>query len=323
MLPKLPGTPRDVSGRRGKPSGVRSQVSKVSAVKGVSEQHLYPIARDEDLFRSALMGHESTEYASIVAQHSATVLSELQRANNELRNNSSRMSESTAMTGDGVAALQSTSLELVDLLGRIKAEVRTHIDMTSSEEHRRLQQLETENAMLRKDLEESREEIERKAGVIQGLRDTLARRMIRTQVENELIKQEVRDAIEAAKLDLVKMQQNLHQSIETAVLNYQKPAYASALRSLQELTEASRQEVLRQSATLHTLVDSVGAGDPMEEVKTMHSNLPPHFRKQLATFSREQLLSLIDIFSFEEGIVDCVAKALYATNPNRTQQVFT
>jgi hypothetical protein len=138
-----------------------------------------------------------------------------------------------------------------------------------------------------------------------------------------MIKEEVREAIAQAKLDIEGMQRKLHSAIETAVLNYQNPNYATALRSLQDISEEARRKVLAQSVTLHTIIDGIGAKDPIEEIKTMHSNLPPLYRKQLSQFTKEQLLSIIDILSFEEGTVDVVGKALYAKDPNHTQSVFT
>lgn len=282
-----------------------------------------PIIRDEDLFRMALGSHESISFLWLTQQWKETLLNEQRLATIESKTKSNEVHLNSTETVLRLGALEGTLAEVAHLVAAIKTEVRTHIDVTSSSEHKRLQQLETENAMLKRDLAAAKEEIERKDSIVQGVRDTLSRRLIRTQLQNDMIKEEVREAIAQAKLDIEGMQRKLHSAIETAVLNYQNPNYATALRSLQDISEEARRKVLAQSVTLHTIIDGIGAKDPIEEIKTMHSNLPPLYRKQLSQFTKEQLLSIIDILSFEEGTVDVVGKALYAKDPNHTQSVFT
>ena len=93
---------------------------------------------------------------------------------------------------------------------------------------------------------------------------------------------------------------------------YNTPMFTSALRSLQETAAAAEKAVAEQTTLMHAAVDRIGPLEAMDDVKSMHSLLPRHYRDQLRLYSADQLLTLLDVLSFEEGVVEAVSRSIKA-----------
>lgn len=323
VSPSAPaGSPRTAARR---PVGVelKKTPKKLTASLLLGEGAPAGAVHEEDLFRAAIEAQEATEYIAVAMQLQESVLSRLETGSTKHHCCQEQLDLQHKEDHELLISTHATSCTLQVEVEGLKAAVAEHIAMQSAEDRRRLLQLEQENFQLRHELGAAKTEVERRAAEMQGLRDTLSRRLIRTSVENDMIRQDVRARIAQSSVDLVAMQKQLHEGIEAAVLKFHKPQFEGALRSLQEITQENTAKLQQQSIALHSVIDSVGASDITAEVKTIHSNLPAVYRKQLGLLSKEKLLSLLDVLSFEDEVVNVIGRALYAHDPLRSQEVFT
>lgn len=313
--------------RGGKPTPKSSMLSSRKAASPLApsamlESAIRALVREEALFRSAVEAQCSSEQNDI-----ALMLGDIRDGDDRIfRETAARqLSAIAAFSASAQPQVEATHAivgELLSLTESIAKSLKTQVDMQNSEERKQLTHLQVENLILRRDLAEAKEEVDRRVAECLALRDTLSRRLIRTSAENEIIRQSVRAEVQKCAVDYDEMRRQLQERVDLAILNFDKSTYEGSLRSLQELALQSRDRFRQQAATLNNIIGAIGAQDSIDEAKTIHSNLPALYRKQLRLQSKEQLLNLIDVLSFEDGIVECVGRALYAVDPNKTQNVF-
>ena len=139
--------------------------------------------------------------------------------------------------------------------------LKAFVDYHSSAEREYTRRLEIENAVMRRQLDAKDVEISRQFAELEGLRDSLSRLIIRTDVENEAYRRDVRAQIEANALDVAAMRTRLQTHIDDAVIAIHKPQFATALRSLADLVEEEQAKVQSSADELRYLVDQIGSED--------------------------------------------------------------
>jgi len=172
-----------------------------------------------------------------------------------------------------------------------------------------------DNALKQKMVQERDDYIQMQAAEIQALRDQLSRRVLRTVVENEHIRDTIRQEISLARLQVEDLRRSLFDRIDYAVLSFHKPSFNGALRSLQDEVTRSQQLVQQHADKLREVTCTMCPVDPFNlprDELSMHTNFPLLYRKQLQQLGKEQLLNMLDIVSFEEGVVQCVGRSLAA-----------
>ena len=139
--------------------------------------------------------------------------------------------------------------------------LKAFVDYHSSAEREYTRRLEIENAVMRRQLDAKDVEISRQFAELEGLRDSLSRLIIRTDVENEAYRRDVRAQIEANALDVAAMRTRLQTHIDDAVIAIHKPQFATALRSLADLVREEQAKVQSSADELRYLVDQIGSED--------------------------------------------------------------
>jgi hypothetical protein len=88
---------------------------------------------------------------------------------------------------------------------------------------------------------------------------------------------------------------------------------------MRELTRQVQAEIQQHHDELTKLVVSIGAKDTFlkNDSDTMHSNLPTQYRTELRKMEKDQLLNLLDVLSFQDGVVDTVGKAIYVVTESQ------
>jgi len=169
------------------------------------------------------------------------------------------------------------------------------------------------NAGLQELLEEKRLELEKKSGEVEVMRNTIARKLARREAENESLRAEVQAKLHAVSLDVNRMKKELGCRIDIACASIRTPKYNTSLRSMQDLVAEVQEEIQEHHDLLSKLILSIGAKDTFlkDESDTMHSNLPIQYRVDLRKLNQDHLLNILDVLSFQEGVVDTVGKALY------------
>jgi hypothetical protein len=153
-----------------------------------------------------------------------------------------------------------------------------------------------------------------------GMKDLLNRKLLRTRVENDALRCQVTTAIEQACVNLADFKTSMCERIDAAVLSFHKPTYQTALRDLHAMSEALQVKVHLQAQDLKKIIATISMTDPVEAQgvncdrnggpETMHSALPEFVRDDLSKLSKEQLLNLLDIVSFEGGATDTIGRVV-------------
>lgn len=186
-----------------------------------------------------------------------------------------------------------------------------------SEEKNVCDDLRVENKLLKRTLEEREVTLHDLQAELHALKDQLTRRILRNETENNFLRAMVKDQLQKLYLDVGTLRGQLHDRIDGCVASIQKASYANgALRQLQQLVEEDNRLIQERSTGLHGLIDEIGANDRFFDLEkdgsTMHSNFPGAYRVKLRNLTKEQLLNVLDVVSFEEGVVMAVGKALHA-----------
>ncbi|CAM72730.1 conserved hypothetical protein [Leishmania infantum JPCM5] len=192
------------------------------------------------------------------------------------------------------------------LVKRLRA--RLHTDEASE-----LETLKTNNSNLKHSLDEIKLAMEKKNSEMEVLRANYARKLARTDVENDAVRAKVEAALHASTLDVERMKRELSHRIDIACASIRTPRYNTSMGALRDLVQQAQEEVQRHHDELTRLVVSIGAKDTFlkHESETMHSNLPSAYRTELRKMEKDQLLNLLDVLSFQEGVVDTIGKAIY------------
>jgi hypothetical protein len=206
----------------------------------------------------------------------------------------------------------------------LRNEVGRLLECFKDDERKLVSKLRVENKVLKQSIDELRENVALKETVVSTLRDKLNRKLLRTVVENDMLRREVQEEMSRAHLQVADLKKDLHQLIDTAVLNFQRPQYASSVKHLQAYVDDVQKKIAEQRTALHILIESIGARDGFlaDEGGSMHSNFPPHHRKELQSLSKEQLLSILDVVSFEDGVLEAVSKALFVRRQAKNAENF-
>ncbi|KAG5489560.1 hypothetical protein GH5_00434 [Leishmania sp. Ghana 2012 LV757] len=176
-----------------------------------------------------------------------------------------------------------------------------------------LQALKISNSNLQHSLDEVSLAVEKKNSEMEVLRGNYARRLARTDVENEAVRAKVEATLLTSTLDVERIKRELSKRIDIACASIRTPQYNTSMESMRQLVQQVQEEVQQHHDELTKLVVSIGAKDTFfrDDADTMHSNLPSQYRTELRKLEKDQLLNLLDVLSFQEGVVDTVGKAIY------------
>ncbi|CCW61180.1 unnamed protein product, partial [Phytomonas sp. EM1] len=181
-----------------------------------------------------------------------------------------------------------------------------------------LHRLRAEKASLREQLDAKTLELELRTSDLEVLRQnaicTVAQKVARVDVDTENLKAKAERVLLEATLDVEGMKKELLKRIDIASAHLRTPQYGTALRSIRVLAEQTQKEVQRHHDSLTELILSIEAKSNLAKFvsATMHSGIPPEYRKKLRQMSNDKLLNILDVLSFQEGVVDCIGKVLYA-----------
>ncbi|CAM44171.1 conserved hypothetical protein [Leishmania braziliensis MHOM/BR/75/M2904] len=192
------------------------------------------------------------------------------------------------------------------LVERLRA--RLHSDAASE-----LEVLKTKNSNIQHSLDEVTLAMEKKNSEMEVLRANYARKLARNDVENDTMRAKVQAALHASTLDVERIKRELGRRIDIACSSIRTPHYNTSMEAIRELVQQAQEEVQRHHDELTKLVVSIGAKETFikNEADTMHSNLPSQYRSELRKMEKDQLLNILDVLSFQEGVVDTVGKAIY------------
>ncbi|AIO02540.1 hypothetical protein LPMP_354050 [Leishmania panamensis] len=192
------------------------------------------------------------------------------------------------------------------LVERLRA--RLHSDAASE-----LEVLKTKNSNIQHSLDEVTLAMEKKNSEMEVLRANYARKLARNDVENDTMRAKVQAALHASTLDVERIKRELGRRIDIACASIRTPHYNTSMEAIRELVQQAQEEVQRHHDELTKLVVSIGAKETFlkDEADTMHSNLPSQYRSELRKMEKDQLLNILDVLSFQEGVVDTVGKAIY------------
>jgi hypothetical protein len=182
-----------------------------------------------------------------------------------------------------------------------------------------VQNLKAENVNLKENLEAMTLALEKKASEMEVMRTNFARKLARSDVENDTTRAEVQATLHASALDVERIKRELAHRIDIACASIRTPRYNTSLEEMRELTRQVQAEIQQHHDELTKLVVSIGAKDTFlkNDSDTMHSNLPTQYRTELRKMEKDQLLNLLDVLSFQDGVVDTVGKAIYVVTESQ------
>lgn len=218
---------------------------------------------------------------------------------------------------DAVMALREEGIPVADddTVDQITEKLRLKLHNDTVDE---IQVLRSENAALRDRLEDRTLELERKVADVEVLRNTIARKLARAEVDNDNMRAQVQRVIQNTTLDVDRMKKELTHRIEICCSAIRTPKYGTALRSMQDLVSQVQEEIQEHRDVLCKLIVSIGAKDTFkknpDDSETMHSNFPAKYRGDLRKLNKDHLLNVMDVLSFQDGVVETVGKALFVLN---------
>ncbi|CUG91478.1 Hypothetical protein, putative [Bodo saltans] len=332
MLPKIPegkpSSPRPRGDSRAKSSSSRGGGGKsagaspsgtfppVRKIPKALEIALLALNREEELFRSTLEMQESVGQSRI-----SLSLSDQRQESVEWHAKRSAKALTSLTTS---AEVQQESMSQLLLAMRdarsdvfsTRSRIEKFFEYQESDERKAVDKLKIDHQHLVEKCAQQETVLELQSAEIHSLREQLSRRILRNSAESNFLRQLVQDELKKSALDINTMKKVLHEKIDGAVLAFQKPSYSTALQSLKEHVEEVQKGVQGQSDNLHILMEEIGAKDRFFDLDgdggTMHTNFPEFYRKELRGLTRDHLLNVLDVVSFEDGVVDAVGKAIRA-----------
>jgi hypothetical protein len=334
MLPKIPegkpSSPRPRGDRRAKSSSSRGnggggksagasasgQFPPVRKIPKALEMALLALNREEELFRSTLEMQEGVGQSTV-----ALLQSDHRQESTEVYMKKSAKALSSLTTSADVQQESMSQLLLAMRDARsdvfsTRSRIEKFFEHQDSDERKAVDKLKIDYQHLVEKCAQQETLLELQSAEVHSLREQLSRRILRNSSESNFLRHLVQDELQKSALDINTMKKVLHEKIDGAVLAFQKPSYTTALQSLKDHVDGVQKAVQDQADGLHILMEEIGAKDRFFDLDgdggTMHTNLPQFYRKELRGLSRDHLLNILDVVSFEDGVVDAVGKAIRA-----------
>lgn len=311
------------SGKSSKSSGKRGGGKKKGSGSGGSRKPKIltfnaKVEMLEDLYcqeRNAIEAEEEFELQNFSPIYNALVMEMVRVQVEQMNLRQRKLNEAVNSLRDGGIPIADD-----DTVEAITEKLRYKMKADADSE---MQQLRNENAALRDRLENKALELEKKVADVEVLRQTIARKIARTEVDNENMRAQVTRGLQSATLDIERMKKELTRRIEVCCSSIRTPKYGTALRSMQDLTVQVQEEVQAHHDLLCKLVISIGAKDTFkksgDDPSTMHTNFPAKYREDLRKLNKDHLLNVMDVLSFQDGVVETVGKALFVLNEGEYQ----
>lgn len=260
--------------------------------------------------RNAIIAEEEFELHNYSPLYNVLMLEMVQSQVEEMTRRQRQLAEAVQLLRDeGIPVADDDTVEQITE----KLRQKLHSDTTSD-----LQRLRDENTTLRDRLEYRALELEKKVGEVEVLRNTIAKKMAKVEVDNDAMRAQVQRTIQNANLDVDKMKKELTHRIEICCSSIRTPKYGTALRSMQDLVAQVQHEIQEHRDVLCKLIVSIGAKDTfkrgVDDSETMHSNFPTQYRVDLRKLNKDHLLNVMDVLSFQDGVVETVGKTLFVLN---------
>jgi hypothetical protein len=329
-LPPLdPKKPRTSPSRRPASKGVISG-SKASPrvpqgpppIPSLSPAQAALINGDECRTRDEILQSELIAYTALAAWRNDEVLLGVQIQKEHFSRTLEQLSGVTQAQAVTNQELLATSNGLIARSNSLHDDLRNFIQWHSSSTSHRLKEVELEAYHLKKKVEELEEQRGKLLSENVGLRQTVSRKLLEAESHFASLRADVERRLTADQIDFASLKAGVFQRIDAAVLLYHRPQFDSAVQGLRDHLESVEKEVHAHSARLKLVAESIGGWGVVTEVKSMHSQLPESLRAEVRLFSKEQLVSLIDVLSFESGVTSAVAAAVAASRIHDTQNVF-
>lgn len=234
-----------------------------------------------------------------------------------------RLDTTTNAQAKSNAVVSGTMTELTTATSALHSQLRSFVEWQSSANSDRLKLLEQQYFHAQEALREMTDENAKLRAENVGLRQTLTRKLVDAELQFDAMRKNVSVQLEQERVDFDSFRRSVFQRIDAAVLQYHRPQFESAVESLRGHLSDVQRSVDEHTARLVLIAESIGSTGVVPEVKSMHSQLPERLRAQLRHFTKESLLSLVDILSFEAGVTSAVASAVAASNVHETQNVFS
>eukprot|EP00796_Vickermania_ingenoplastis_P008130 gene8130-5665_t len=265
--------------------------------------------------RNAIVAEEEFELQNYTPLYNVLMLEMVRSQVEQMSIRQRKLNEAmTALRDEGIPVADQDTVE------QITEKLRMKLRNDTVDE---IQTLRAENAALRDRLEDKSLELEKKVADVEVLRNTIARKMARAEADNENMRAQVLRVIQSANLDVERMKKELTHRIEICCSSIRTPKYGTALRSMQDLVAQVQEEIQDHRDVLSKLVVSIGAKDTFkrgpDDGETMHSNFPIKYRDDLRKLNKDHLLNVMDVLSFQDGVVETVGKALFVLNEAQYQ----
>jgi hypothetical protein len=280
------------------------------------------INNDEQSTRDEIERFEQLSYCAMTVHRNDNAVLGIQRETERTRQTVAEFAAIARRHDDVAGATAATLDATVTRSNELFEMLSGYIQHTQSSDAARLAELERKCVLLTRDLQASRNEAEKLNGENTSLRTAISKKLIYAEIQHEALRDEVRKSLEEHRLDFNTLRTGLHHRVDSAVLQYHKPQFESALEALKIHQQEVQRAVDEHSMRLHNVIDTIGATGVEVEVKTMHSQIPISVRRELEHFTKDQLLSLLDLLSYESGVVAGVARAVATAEHRHTQVVF-
>lgn len=306
---KKGGRGSSTGSRKGKKS--RSSTSAKSKASGPSGAAFEAVVEQEGEARRALIAEEEFELEGFSPVYNVLVM-EMVRSQVEQLN----LRQQTLNEMFSVLRNQGIAISEEDGMNTIMEKMSSKLRDADAQELRALRE---ENVRLQERLEDKTTQLEKKSADVEVMRNNHARKAARNELEHESLRAEVHAALQRSTLDVDHMKKELGHRIDLACASFRTPKYETHMRAVQELVASLQEEIQQHHDRLSRLVLSIGAKDAFarDDSETMHTNFPTKFRDELRKLEKDQLLNLLDVLSFQDGVVDTVGKALYVLEEAR------
>lgn len=307
------GSKGGMGGKKGKgksgkqPGGRHKRMTLAASIELLEERYFQG--------RNAIISEEEFELYNYSPLYNVLMLEMVHSQVEEITRRQRQISEAVqALRNEGIPVADDDTVEQITE----KLRQKLHSDNASE-----MQNLRHENTALRDRLENRALELEKKVGEVEILRNTIARKLAKVEVDNEAMRAQAHRVIQSAHLDVERMKKELTHRIEICCSSIRTPKYGSALRAMQDLVAQVQHEIQEHRDVLCKLIVSIGAKDTFkrspDESETMHSNFPIQYRADLRKLNKDHLLNVLDVLSFQDGVVETVGKALFVLNESEYQ----
>lgn len=329
MLPKIPaekpGSSRAPARAPPKGGSTKAQNSSLPSIGAQSARPKLPKAleaallnlnREEELYRQTLEMHEAVSFAghNLSRQASTQQVESSSSYHRDKKINAihAKMDQHDVSLGSILEAMRTVRSDST----KSRETIEAFFHFLDSSERKETIRIHAENFALKALSEEQKKEIDVLSAELHSAKDQLSRRILRNAAESNFLRQLVQDEMKRVAVGIDELKKSLHERIDTAVLSFQKPSYSTSLKALQEMVHETKQKIQDQADSLHLLVDEIGARDRFFDLDgdggTMHTNYPVLYRRELRGMNKEALLNILDVVSFEDGVVTAVGKAIRA-----------